>query len=168
MRRKKRNPKSRVNMKRYDSDGSSREDAQGEPYLLEPNKGEVDEGDDNRFEEFAITYKAVRKNLQFTCIGRDQKKVDQSDKKGKKGKSKGSQKGKKPFRPRMQPFKGKFPKDSQRYNGGFTKKTIFKQKVEKGTGKKVKASELRSRVKCYNCGGFWPFLPGSQNKPPGG
>ena len=128
------------------------EDPQGEPYLPEPAKCEVDEDDYHRVEEFAITYK-------FTRIGRDQKKVDQSDKKCKTGKSKGKQKGKKGFRPRMQPPNGKPPKEGQRYTGGFAKKNISKQKVQSGTGKKVKASELRSRVECYKCGGLGPQSP---------
>ena len=103
-------------------------------------------------EEFAITYKAVRKNLQFTRIGRDQKKVDQTDRKGKgKGKGQGKSKGKKGFRPRTQPPRGKKPGDRQRYSGPCLKKTMFKSKQGKGTGRKVTSSELKSRVTCYNC-----------------
>ena len=132
-------------------------DETGDIYVPEPmcnHDGSVDESAYAAACQFAVTYRGIRKDLQETRIGRDHRKVDKAN---RKGKSKGKGKGKNKFRPRKQPLPGKKPSDHQRYKGPFVKKTMFKKEVMAGTGKKIVQNKLKEKVKCYNCGGTGHF-----------
>ena len=130
-------------MENFDDDGQPLVNAEGEGLVpMDPAKSFYEEHEAFGIAVFAGNYREVRKDLQATRIGRDQKVVDRHNAK-RKGKGKGF--NRKPYFKPYSSVKGKAPFKKKDKHTPFTRRAG-------GTKSRGTVKQLRDKTKCYRCG----------------